>query len=255
MTTTTATATADELTAELTAWLETNWDPELTVRGVVGPARSFRLGHPDVAGRVVRQRTVTRRRRTRAAGDHRVWRAGRTRWPGHAARGPDDHRPRHRRATRALPARHRDGTQGLVPAVQRAGRGIRPRRSEHARRARRRRMDRQRSEGVDVGRALVRPRHAAGPHRSRRSEAPGHHLLRVRHAPTRRRGPPVARAHRSRDVQRGLPHRRAGARRRGDRRHQQRLGGGQHHVDVRAQRPRSGGRRWQRLGVAGHRRR
>ena len=43
--------------------------------------------------------------------------------------------------------------------------------------ARRRRVGRQRPEGVDVGRALQRLGHPARPHRPRRAEAPGHHLL------------------------------------------------------------------------------
>ena len=40
------------------------------------------------------------------------------------------------------------------------------------------------------------------------AEAPGHHLVRDRHAPAGRRDPPAARDDRPRDVQRGLPHRR-----------------------------------------------
>ena len=53
----------------------------------------------------------------------------------------------------------------------------------------RRRVGRHRSEGVDLGRPGRRPRHAHRPHRPRRAEAPGHHLLRHRHAPEGHRGP------------------------------------------------------------------
>ena len=55
------------------------------------------------------------------------------------------------------------------------------------------RVDHQRPEGVDVRRAGRRPRHAHRPHRPRRAEAPGHHLVRLRHAPAGRRDPAAAR--------------------------------------------------------------
>ena len=50
-----------------------------------------------------------------------------------------------------------------------------------------------------------RPRHAHRPHRPRRPQAPGHHLLRHRHAPAGRRGAAAAGDDRPRAVQRGLP--------------------------------------------------
>ena len=66
------------------------------------------------------------------------------------------------------------------------------------RRARRRRVDHQRAEGVDVGRADRRPRHAPRAHRSRRAEAQGHLVLRVRDGPAGRRGAAAARDDRPR---------------------------------------------------------
>ena len=221
----------------------------------MGPARAVGLGRAHVAGRVVREGPLARRGRPGHADHRHVRGAGRARRARHAARRSDHHRPRHRGAEAALPARHRHRQEGLVPAVQRAGRGLRPRRAEHPRRARRRRVGRERPEGVDLGRALVRSRHAARPHRSRRRQAPGHHLLRTRHAPARRRDPPATRAHRAGDVQRGLPHRRARPERRRHRRPQQRLGGRQHDADVRAQRARRRRGRRRRGRAPGNRRR
>ena len=51
----------------------------------------------------------------------------------------------------------------------------------------------------------------ARPHRLGRAQAPRHHLLRAADAPARRRGPPAAPDERPRLVQRGVPHRRPGA--------------------------------------------
>ena len=131
-----------------------------------------------------------------------------------------------------------------MPVLQRARRGFRPRRPVHLGGARRRRVDHQRSEGVDLRRADRRRWHAPRPHRSRRPQAPGHHLLRVRRAPARRRHPPAQGDDGPLDVQRGVPHRRARPRRRRRRRCEQRLGRRQHHAHVRARRPRRrGGRR------------
>ena len=50
-----------------------------------------------------------------------------------------------------------------MPALQRAGQRLRPRRAHHARRARRRRVDRQRPEGVEHGRAPRRPTGCCSP--------------------------------------------------------------------------------------------
>ena len=210
MTATTDAVATDDLTAEVTAWLEEQLGPRPHRRGVVGPARPVGLGRAHVAGRVVRQGPLARRGRPGHADHRHVRRPGRARRARPAARRPDHRRPRHRRAEAALPARHRHRPEGLVPAVQRAGRRIRPRRAQHPRRARRRRVGRQRPEGVDLGRPLVRSRHAARPHRPRRrpsTRASRYFALDMHQAG--RRDPPAARDDRAGDVQRGLPHRRA----------------------------------------------
>ena len=234
-----------DVVAEVTAWLEANWDPDLTVG-----AWWELLGDSGWAAPTWPAEWYGRRARTLGggaggAGDRPLRRAGRAgRARAHARRS--HHRgARERRAAPRLSARHRDGQGRVVPAVLRARRGVRPRGVELPGRARRRRVGRERPEGVDVGRALVRLGHAPRPYRSRRAQAQGHHVVRVRHAPARRGGAAAARAHRPHDVQRGVPQRRARPRRRGDRRAQPRMGGGEHHAHVRAHRPR---RRWWRRG-------
>ena len=178
-----------------------------------------RVGLPDVAARVGRPRAAggVRGGRRRRAGERR--RAGTARRRRHASGGTDDARARLRRPEAPAPrARSLTGEIDLVPAVQRAGRGIRPRRPHDARRARRRRVDRQRAEGVEHRRRARRLRLAAGPHRLGRAEAPRHHLLRRADAPAGHRGPAAAPDERPRVVQRGVPRRGAGARRQRDRR-------------------------------------
>ncbi len=107
----------------------------------------------------------------------------------------------------ALPRRSRD-----VSALQRAERGLRPRRRRDACGARRRRVGRERPEGVDVERARGRPGARGVPDRSRRAQAPGPHHVPGRHARARRGGAAAASDDRDRGVQRGVPHRRARAR-------------------------------------------
>ena len=87
----------------------------------------------------------------------------------------DDPRVRHRRAEAALPAAALVRRGGLVPAVLRARRRLRPRRPRDPRRPRRRRLDRQRPEGVDVLGAHRRPGDPDRPHRPRRPQARGPH--------------------------------------------------------------------------------
>ena len=95
-----------------------------------------------------------------------------------------------------------------MPALQRARRRLRPRRPPDPGRQGRRRVGGQRPEGVDLGRPGRRPRHAHRPHRRRRPEAPGHQLLRHRHAPGRgHRGAPAQGDDRPGPVQRGVPDR------------------------------------------------
>ena len=66
---------------------------------------------------------------------------------------------------------------------------------------------------------------AAGPHRPRRAQAQGHHLLPGRPAPAGRRGPAPAPHHRRDRLQRGVPRRRPGARRPAGRRRSATAGG------------------------------
>ena len=86
---------------------------------------------------------------------------------------PDDLHLGHAGAARPLCQEGAARGGGLVPAVLRAGRRLRPRRPAHARRARRRRLGRQRPEDLDLRRALLRLRHAGDAHRLRRRSTRG----------------------------------------------------------------------------------
>ena len=110
------------------------------------------------------------------------------------------------------------GRADLVPAVQRARRGVGPRLPPHAGRAldravRRGGMAAHRTEGVDLPRPRRRLGDLPGPDRPGRPPAPGDHLLPARHAGRGRRHPAAAGDDRGRDVQRGVPRRRLRARR------------------------------------------
>ena len=123
----------------------------------------------------------------------------------------------------------------VVPALQRARRRQRPGRRCRTRATR---VEggwvAQRPEGVDVGGPARRLRHLPGPHRPRRPQARGHHLLPGRHAHPGHRGAAPARDHRRRAVQRGVPDRRVRPRRLRGRRGQRRLAPGPHHAGQRA---------------------
>ncbi len=84
-------------------------------------------------------------------------------------------RARDRRAAPHLPPGPAACRRGLVSALLGTGCRLRRRQPADARRARRRRVGRQRSEGVDVGRALRRLRPARRAHQPRRAQAPWHH--------------------------------------------------------------------------------
>ncbi len=120
---------------------------------------------------------------------------------------PDAPRARHRGAEATAHPGVAARRRGLVPAVQRAGRRLRPRRPHDARRPRRRRVDRRRPEGLEQLRPHRRLGHPAHPHRLGRPEAPRHHLLPRRHDDSRGRGASAAPDHRGRALQRDVPRR------------------------------------------------
>ncbi len=92
-----------------------------------------------------------------------------------------------------------------------------------------RRLAAHRPEGVDLARAPGRLGDLPRPHRPRRGQAQGHHLLPRRHAHSRHRRTSVAGDHRRGPVQRGLPRRRVRAGRLRGRRGQRRLAPHPHH--------------------------
>ena len=191
-----------------------------------GPGRSRRRERP--AGR--RRRRVRRGRVTRepaAPQRHR---------PGHGR--ADDPALRRRRPEGALAPVAVDGRGHLVPALQRARRGVRPRGRRHQRGAGRRRVGAQRAEGVDLDGPPRPLGHPARPHRPRGGQAPGPVLLRGRHDRARGRGPRAAADHRRGRVQRGLPDRRPHPRRPAPRRGRAGLGRRAVHADERARRDR-----------------
>lgn len=159
-----------------------------------GPRRSRCAPLPP--GRRGRRAGGGRGARQRPAADRHRPRNGRA----------DDPQVRHRGAEAAVPQAPLGGRGGLVSAVQRAGRRVRPRSASHTCRAGGRQLGDQRAEGLDV----QRPRGPLGdphrPHRPGRAQAPGHHVLRLRHDRPGRRGAAAAAGHRRGRVQRGLPH-------------------------------------------------
>ena len=96
------------------------------------------------------------------------------------------------------------------------------------------RLGAQRAEGVDVDRHARRHGDLPGPHRPRRAQARGHHLLHRRHAQRGDRGPAAARDHRRGHVQRGVLRRVLRARRLRGRRGERRMAPGPHHPRQRA---------------------
>ena len=146
-----------------------------------------RLGLPALAEGIWRPRRLADRARDLAAGGGAVRQALRRL----------HHRPRHVRADHDGVRRRGAEAQisaaaglrreDLVPAVLRAGRRLRRRRPAHPRGEERRRLDHQRPEDLDLGRALFRLRHPAHPHRSERAQAQGpHHVLPGHEEPGRR---------------------------------------------------------------------
>ena len=156
---------------ELKGWLDANWDPDMTVGewwerlGMAGwsapslPAESY--------GRGVSRNDAVRVAETIAAHGALAAPGG----LGLLLAAPTIATHGTREQIDQLRRRHRHRPQGVVPAVQRAGRRQRPRRAADACRSRRRRVDRQRAEGVDVVGPRRRSRDADRPHRLRRARS------------------------------------------------------------------------------------
>ena len=143
--------TEETVRAELRGWLAEAWDPDLTVAewwerlaesGWAVPTwPSEWLGRDLPRGLVS---VVNEEIRTAGAIGPPAGLGMLLAGPTILAHGTDEQKERYLRPIVT-------GQEGLVPALQRAGRGLRPRQPPDARRARRRRVDHQRSEGVDVG--------------------------------------------------------------------------------------------------------
>ena len=155
-----------ELWAEVTAWLEEHWDPDLSVEAwwkAVGAA-GWTAPHftPEQGGRglSIRSQAVVRRcfaefGALRPPGGLGLLMAA----PTILTQGNADQIDRHVTADPRGPAR-------LGPALQRARRRLRPRRAHHPGGARRRSLGHHRPEGVVVAGPALRLRDAARPHRA-----------------------------------------------------------------------------------------
>ncbi len=210
--------TPDDPVAAVRAWLEENWDPDLTVAdwwqrlGLAG--WSSPMLPNDAFGRGLS-------RSDSVAVMREIGRFGALGPPaglGLLLAAPTI-------ATHGTPeqiAEHvRDivtGRQAWCQLFSEPGAGLRPRGAHHPRRAGRRGVRRQWAEGVDLARPHRRHGHVDRAHQRRRPEAPGHLVDGDRHAPAGRRDPATARDDRPCDVQRGVPHRCTGPHRRRDRR-------------------------------------
>ena len=164
---------------------------------VVAPPRRFRLGPPAMARRPLRPGALDGAGRRGGGGTAPGRRARRARRHRHDARRSDAAGPRHAPPARRPPARRRVRRAHLVPAVQRAGRRVRPRRAAHH--APTRDGDQWVVNGQKVwtsGAHEARYGLLVARTRSDVPEAPWHHLLRDRHAPAGRRGQAAPRHHR-----------------------------------------------------------
>ena len=205
---------------------------------VAAPPARGRLGRDLLAEGVRRARRDDDRAGDLRPGDgpRRGAGAGQRPRPGDGRAGGD--RPRHRGAEAALPGADPQRRGDLVPGVLRARVGLRPGLAEDEGGQGRRRVGGHRAEGLDDAGPVRQVVHARRPHRPRRPQAQGPHLLPDGHGAGGGAGAPAGADHRrgrvQRAVHRGGPDPRGEHRRRG----RQRLAGGDHDADERARRAR-----------------
>ena len=170
--------------AEVNAWLEKNWDPDLTSASG-GSAWAPPAGPRRRCPRAPTARACRATTRVLVQQAHRRARRARARPAGSACCSP-----RRRSPPTARPSRSSEYVRPIVTG-QRAwcqlfsepGAGSDLAGPAGQGRSGRRRVDRQRPEGVDLRRPGRRHGHAHRPHQPERAQAPGHHVLRDRHAP------------------------------------------------------------------------
>ncbi len=132
-------------------WLDEHWDPDLTVARVVGARRRRGMDGAALPARVGRPRLLRAARSSRCAPRSSVT----ARCCRRAASVCSWPRPRssatapRSRSSRYVPPIY-NGSVGVVPAVQRTGLGLRPRRPLHPRDARRRPLGDLGPEGVEL---------------------------------------------------------------------------------------------------------
>ena len=166
-----ATMDADTVRREVRAWIDRHFDRDLSLRAWLElladsgwakptwPVEWFGKGLPTDLAAIAYAELAKAGAPGPPAGLGSMLAA-----PTIIAHGSDD-------LKRRLRARHPDRRSCLVPAVQRARSGLGPGGPAGTSRARRRRVRGQRAEGVDVGRADRRLRHADRPYRSRRARS------------------------------------------------------------------------------------
>ena len=199
-----ATPTAEDVRAEIKAWLEENWDPDLTVAewwdilarsGYAAPTfpeDAWGKGWGRDLAMVVTSAIAEHGAIGPPAGLGILLAA-----PTIAAHGNE--RQKQEDLLRIL-----NGQDAWCQLFSEPGAGSDLAGLQTQGDQGRRRVDHHRPEGVDLHRAAVQPRHADRAHRPEPAEAQGHQLLQVRHAAAGRGDPPAAGDDRSRDVQRGV---------------------------------------------------
>ena len=204
--------------AEVRAWLDAHAAAAPAMRSARGRAARVaaragrgRAGGGDVAGRVRRRRARAAAPGGRQPGDRARRRARALRRHRRRDARADDHRPRHRGPEAAPPRADAHRRRGLVPALLRARRRLRPRGRPDPRApgSRRRQLEDVGPEGVDDQRPARDLRADARPHRPRRAQAQGPDHVRPADGGRGRRRPPAAPDLGRGALQRGLPRRRA----------------------------------------------